>query len=115
MPLRHRGLWLRFLWPTTNRPGACSRRRGTSPSTPGDRSPTLLPSSGTSEAEVHTTSIVPQSATEFVDSLRLPLEVTLIKALPHARVARNADDCWAPRRSDRLAAKSAFRDPSVSW
>lgn len=76
-----------------------------------DRSPTLLPSSGTSEAEVHTTSTVPQSATEFVDSLRLPLEVPLIKALPHARVARNAVDCWAPRRSDRLAANSAFRDP----
>lgn len=55
--------------------------------------------------------ILPQSPTTFIDSLKLPLETPLLNTPPRLKVARDVDDCWVPRRSDRLAAKSAFRDP----
>jgi hypothetical protein len=51
------------------------------------------------------------SVAAFIDSMRLPLQEPLIKTPPRARTARAIDDDWIPRRSDRLAAKSAFRDP----
>jgi hypothetical protein len=51
------------------------------------------------------------SVTAFIDSIRLPLEEPLIKTPRRARTARTVSDDWIPRRSDRLAAKSVFRDP----
>jgi hypothetical protein len=41
----------------------------------------------------------------------LPLQETLIRSAPHPRVARNVEADFVPRRSDRLTAKSSFRDP----
>jgi hypothetical protein len=43
--------------------------------------------------------------------MRLPLQEPLIKTPPRAWTARAVDDDWIPCRSDRLVAKSAFRDP----
>lgn len=45
----------------------------------------------------------------FADSLRLPLQTPLLQLAPPARAPVVYD--WVPRRSVRLAAKSAFRDP----
>lgn len=53
----------------------------------------------------------PQQVISFADSLRLPLEEPLLRTAPRVRVSKDVDDWWVPRRSDRLAAKSAFRDP----
>ena len=50
------------------------------------------------------------SVASFIDSLKLPLEEPLVCTPPRARTAKNVDDDWIPRRSDRLAAMSAFRD-----
>jgi hypothetical protein len=47
----------------------------------------------------------------FINSMRLPLQEPLIKTPPRARTTRAVDDDWIPRHSDRLATKSAFRDP----
>jgi hypothetical protein len=52
------------------------------------------------------------SVTAFVDSFRLPLEEPLIKATPRAWIPRRRDADWTPRRSVRLAAKAASRDPN---
>jgi hypothetical protein len=49
--------------------------------------------------------------TLFVNSLQLPLPEVLVHTPPRSRRARREPDSVAPRRSDRLAAKSAFRDP----
>ena len=51
------------------------------------------------------------SVASFIDSLKLPLEEPLVCTPPRARTAKNVDDDWIPGHSDRLAAKSAFRDP----
>ena len=51
------------------------------------------------------------SAASFIDSLKLPLEEPLVCTPLRARTAKNVDDDWIPRRSDRLAAKSAFHGP----
>lgn len=48
-------------------------------------------------------------AISFADSLRLPLEPPILQQLPPMRATR--EDVWVPKRSNRLAAKSAFRDP----
>jgi len=53
----------------------------------------------------------PPSPASFVNSLRIPLVVPLLRTTPRVRTSRAIDDEWVPRRSDRLAAKSAFRDP----
>jgi hypothetical protein len=47
----------------------------------------------------------------FIDSLKLPLQEPLIKTAPRPRQAHRIDDSVVPRHSDRLAAKSVFRDP----
>ena len=52
------------------------------------------------------------SVTAFVDSLRLPVLEPIIQDTPRAYVPRRRDDDWLPRRSTRLAAKHAFRDPN---
>uniref|UniRef100_K3ZDB4 Uncharacterized protein n=1 Tax=Setaria italica TaxID=4555 RepID=K3ZDB4_SETIT len=52
------------------------------------------------------------SVAAFIDSMRLPLQEPLIKSPPRTRTSRVVDDDWIPRRSVRLAAKSAFRDPN---
>lgn len=46
----------------------------------------------------------------FADSLHLPLQAPLLQNVPRAWVPA-ASDAWVPRRSTRLAAKSAFHDP----
>jgi len=51
------------------------------------------------------------SVMAFIDSLELPLQEPLIKTAPRPRQGRRIDDSVVPRRSDRLAAKSVFRDP----
>jgi hypothetical protein len=48
----------------------------------------------------------------FVNSLRLPLPEALVRTPPRSRGARREPANLVPRRSDRLAAKSAFRDPN---
>jgi hypothetical protein len=52
------------------------------------------------------------SVTAFIDSFRLPLEEPMIKATPRAWIPRRRDADWTPRRSVRLAAKAASRDPN---
>jgi len=47
----------------------------------------------------------------FFDSLRLPLQ-GLLHTPPRPRAARQEPASLVPRRSDRLAAKAAFRDPN---
>jgi hypothetical protein len=54
----------------------------------------------------------PPSVEDFIAGLRLPLEVPLIQSPPRLRVSRMRDENWVPRRSERLAAMSAFRDPN---
>lgn len=49
----------------------------------------------------------------FAGSLRLPLDEPILHSGPRTRTSRIADDDWVPRCSDRLAAKSAFRDPQT--
>ena len=53
------------------------------------------------------------SVPDFINSLRLPLEEALIKSPPRLRVSRHVDYSLVPRRSDRLAAKSGYRDPKT--
>lgn len=51
-------------------------------------------------------------ALSFLDAIRLPLDDPVLLTPLRTRVTRTpADDEWVPRRSTRLAAKSAFRDP----
>ena len=52
-----------------------------------------------------------ETLSEFIQSLRLPLQEPLITCAPCLRVSRRNDCDLVPRRSDRLAAKSAFGDP----
>jgi len=53
------------------------------------------------------------SVPDFINSLRLPLEEALIKSPARLRVSRHVDYSLVPRRSDRLAAKSGYRDPKT--
>jgi hypothetical protein len=48
----------------------------------------------------------------FINAIKLPLQECLLQAPPHPRARRRAPENWTPRRSDRLAAKSVFRDPN---
>jgi hypothetical protein len=54
----------------------------------------------------------PPSVEDFIAGLKLPLETPLISLPPRLRVSRMRDDNWVSRRSVRLAAMSAFRDPN---
>jgi hypothetical protein len=54
----------------------------------------------------------PPSVVEFIASLTLPLEVPLIQSPPRLRVSRVRDEDLVLRRSERLTAKSVFRDPN---
>jgi hypothetical protein len=54
----------------------------------------------------------PPSVVDFIASLTLPLEVPLIQSPPRLRVSRVRDEDLVLRRSERLAAKSVFRDPN---
>jgi len=51
----------------------------------------------------------------FINSLRLPLEESLLHMPPHRRGVRQEPASLVPRRSDkdRLAAKAPFRDPNL--
>jgi hypothetical protein len=75
----------------------------------------LLPSSpvvgSTTPPTPVTGAPIATSVVGFIDSLRMPLQEQLIQTPPRTRVSRVADDIWVPRRSVRLAAKSAYRDP----
>lgn len=51
--------------------------------------------------------------TLFIDSVRLPLQECLLQAPPCPRGQRREPENLIPRRSDRLAAKSAFREPNL--
>jgi len=54
----------------------------------------------------------------FFEAIRLPLQEPVLLTTPRAHVPRGRDNgsledqAWLPRRSSRLAAKSAFRDPN---
>lgn len=48
----------------------------------------------------------------FINSLLLPLQESLVCTVPRPRTARREPASPVPRRSDRLATKSAFRDPN---
>jgi hypothetical protein len=48
----------------------------------------------------------------FINSLLLPLQESLLHTAPCPLAARREPASLVPRRSDRLAAKSAFRDPN---
>lgn len=52
------------------------------------------------------------SSEDFFSSLVLPLEPPLLDHQPALRSSRLVDENWRPRRSDRLADKSAFWDPN---
>jgi hypothetical protein len=54
----------------------------------------------------------PPSVEDFIASLKLPLETPLIHLPPRLRVSCMRDENSVPRRSDRLAAMPAFRDPN---
>jgi hypothetical protein len=60
---------------------------------------------------VHGT-VSPPSVEDFIAGLTLPLEVPLIQSPPRLPVSRVRDEDLVPRRSERLAAKSVFRDPN---
>jgi hypothetical protein len=49
---------------------------------------------------------------DFINSLLRPIPEALVHTPPRARGARRVPASVIPRRSDRLAAKSAFRDPN---
>lgn len=57
-------------------------------------------------------SVQPTSVEDFIADLKLPLEEPLIQSPPRHRVSRVPVDNLVPRRSDRLAAKSVYRDPN---
>lgn len=59
------------------------------------------------------TALPVQQPVSFAGSLRLPLDEPILHSGPRTRTSRIADDDWVPRCSDRLAAKSAFRDPQT--
>jgi hypothetical protein len=54
----------------------------------------------------------PSSVEDFIAGLMLPLETPLIQSLPRLRVSRVRVENLVPRRSDRLDAKSVYRDPN---
>jgi hypothetical protein len=54
----------------------------------------------------------PPSVVDFIASLTLPLEVPLMQSPPRLRVSCVRDEDLVLRRSERLAAKSVFRDPN---
>jgi hypothetical protein len=54
----------------------------------------------------------PPSVEDFIAGLMLPLETPLIQSPPRLRVSRVQVENLVPRRSDRLAAKSVYRDPN---
>jgi hypothetical protein len=54
----------------------------------------------------------PPSVQDFIAGLKLPLDTPLIQSPPRLRVSRLRDENWVLRRSERLAAMSAFRDPN---
>ena len=53
----------------------------------------------------------PVSVQDFIAGLRVPLEKPLIQPPPRLRVSRVREENLVPRSSDRLTAKSVFRDP----
>jgi hypothetical protein len=48
----------------------------------------------------------------FINAITLPLQENLLQAPPRRRARRREPENFIPRRSDRLAAKSVFRDPN---
>jgi hypothetical protein len=52
----------------------------------------------------------PPSVEDFIAGLMLPLETPLIQLLPRLRVSHVRVENLVPHRSDRLAAKSVYRD-----
>ena len=48
----------------------------------------------------------------LINSLLLPLQENLVRTAPRPRTARRDPASLVPRRSDRLMAKSEFRDPN---
>lgn len=53
----------------------------------------------------------PVSVQDFIACLKLPLEPPLINSPPRLRVSHVQDENLVPRHSDRLAAKTVYRDP----
>lgn len=66
----------------------------------------LQPADGPPTAPVH-----PNPMQDFVDSIQLPLGTPLLRTPPRVVPSSDADVAWVPRRSSRLATKSAFHDP----
>ena len=53
----------------------------------------------------------PTSVQDFNKGLRLPLDMPLTQSPPRVRVSRVPVENLVPRRNDKLAAKSVYRDP----
>jgi hypothetical protein len=71
----------------------------------------VQPTDGGPSTPLHGTDS-PPSVEDFIASLKLPLETPLIQSPPRLHVSRIPDENWVPRRSERLAAMSGFRDPN---
>jgi hypothetical protein len=65
-----------------------------------------------SPAIVSSPAVQPVTIQEFITGLKLPLEQPLIQSSPCFCASRVPVDL-VPRRSDRLAAKSVYRDPNL--
>jgi len=57
--------------------------------------------------------VQPTSVEDFIVGLKLPLEKPLIQSPSRLRVSRVRIENLMPHRSDRLAAKSVYRDPNL--
>jgi hypothetical protein len=67
----------------------------------------------TAAAPIGSPTVPAASLQSFIASLKLPLEEPLIASSPRCRVSRLDDSAFVPRCSDRLAAKSIYRDPNL--
>lgn len=52
----------------------------------------------------------PATVHDFIEGLKLPLDNPIIKSPPRLRVSRVPEENLVPRLSDRLAAKSVYRE-----
>lgn len=69
------------------------------------------PSPATASPVVGSPTAQPTTIPDFIAALKLPIEDPLLRSPPRLRVSRPRDDIdLVPRRSDRLAAKSVYRD-----
>jgi hypothetical protein len=96
--------------------GASNDAHEGQPAQPFDNSPSTLvhgtDPSPTSCSVTASPSVEPTSVEDFIADLKLPLEVPLIQSPPCRRVSRVRVENLVPRYSDRLAARSVYRNPN---